>query len=179
MVEIRTERLLLREFTPEDHEETHKHTSNQQVVKFMDWGPYTEEETHQFINRRITEQTTNPRPKYKLALTYDDRIIGGCGITITSHESRQGALLFYMLPEYWGQGIATETAEALLDYGFNELKLHRIFATVDPENTASWKVLEKTGMRREAHLREERRIRGEYRDRYIYSILKQEYSSNT
>jgi len=49
--------------------------------------------------------------------------------------------MYYILPEYRGQGIATETAATLLKFGFNERKLHRLFATVDPENIASWKVL--------------------------------------
>ena len=104
-----------------------------------------------------------------------NRIFGPCGITITNLASRQGAITYYLLPEQWGPGLATETVTTLLKFGFNELGLHRLFATVDPENIASWKVLEKLGLRREGHHREERKIRGEWRDRYIYAILLNEY----
>ena len=68
MVELRTDRLFLIEFVVDDFEETHTHTSCREVVKYVNWGPYSEEETLQFLECRIQEQESEPRPKYKLAL---------------------------------------------------------------------------------------------------------------
>jgi len=91
MVELRTDRLFLREFVVDDFEETHVHTACHQVVKYVDWGLSSEEETRQFLKRRIQEQNSEPRLKYKLALTMKDKIFSHCGITITSltHDKEQ------------------------------------------------------------------------------------------
>jgi len=81
-----------------------------------------------------------------------------------------------MRPEYWSRGIGTEAAGALIRFGFEKLGLHRIIAKCDPMNMASWRVMEKTGMRREGRLRENVKIRGEWRDSLLYSILEHEHS---
>ena len=60
--------------------------------------------------------------------------------------------------------------------GFGTLELHRIFATCDVRNVASARVLEKVGMRREGHLREDSCMRGQWRDSYVYGILEHEWS---
>ena len=78
--------------------------------------------------------------------------------------------------ENWGKGIATEVAGGLIRYGFSDLKMHRIEAKCDPDNIASYIVMEKNGMQREGILRQDKNIRGEWRDSYIYSILSHEWS---
>ncbi len=80
-----------------------------------------------------------------------------------------------MRPEHWGRGIGIEAAGALIGFGFKELDLHRIIAKCDPMNVASWRVMEKNGMKREGRLRENVKIRGERRDSLLYSILRHEY----
>jgi ribosomal-protein-alanine N-acetyltransferase len=79
-------------------------------------------------------------------------------------------------PEYWGQIIGTEAAGALIRFGFQKLGLHRIIAKCDPMNMASWRIMEKNGMRREGRLGEDVKIRGEWRDSLLYSILEHEHS---
>lgn len=79
-----------------------------------------------------------------------------------------------MNEDYWGKGYATETAEALLDFGFDELELHRIYAKCDIKNEQSKNVLEKIGMEQEGILREHKRIDGRWRSSYVYSILENE-----
>src|SRR3712207_3871409 len=63
----------------------------------------------------------------------------------------------------------------MLDLGFRELGLHRIWADCDPANTASWRVLEKNGLRREGHLRENASIKGQWVDSLIYAVLSGEW----
>jgi len=70
---------------------------------------------------------------------------------------------------------ATEAARALLTFGFGQLRLHRIFATCDPANTASARVLEKIGMQREGLLREHEWVKGRWRDSFLYAILDHEW----
>jgi RimJ/RimL family protein N-acetyltransferase len=74
-------------------------------------------------------------------------------------------------------GYATETAKALLKLGFDTLGLHRISATCDVLNKASFNVLEKIGMKREGHLKEDIYLRNRWRDSYIYAILEQDWKN--
>jgi hypothetical protein len=89
---------------------------------------------------------------------------------------------FVFNPKYHGKGYATEACKALLTYGFEKLNAHRIIATCDPENTRSWKLMQRLGMRREAHLRKCLYLRTpepgkeiDWRDEYHYAILKEEF----
>ena len=77
--------------------------------------------------------------------------------------------------DYWGHGYATEAAQAVISFGFEQLGLHRIFAICDPCNVASWRVLARAGMRREGHLLEDRWQKGQWRDSYLYAILEREW----
>ena len=76
---------------------------------------------------------------------------------------------------YWGRGYMTEAGRAILDVAFREIDLHRVWATCDPRNRASYRVMEKLGMRREAHFRKGVMEKGEWRDSYLYAILAEEW----
>jgi RimJ/RimL family protein N-acetyltransferase len=176
MTAIRTERLVLRDFIETDWEAVHEYASDPEVVRYMDWGPNTEEESRNFIQRTIVSQRENPRTGYSLAIALkaEDKLIGGCGIYVTSTENREGYIGYCLNRNFWGQGFATETAKALLMFGFEQLNLHRIFATCDPANIASAHVLEKIGMQREGRFREHKWAKGEWRDSLMYAILNNE-----
>lgn len=176
MVTLKTERLALREFTIDDYEAAHAYASDPRVVEYMSFGPNTPEDTRQFLERAIEKQRQRPRTGYTLALTIEGEVIGGCGITITDAKLGEGEIGYCMRPEHWGRGLGTEVAGALIRFGFEELGFHRIIAKCDPMNVASWRVMEKTGMRREGRLRENVKIRGEWRDSLLYSILEHEHS---
>jgi RimJ/RimL family protein N-acetyltransferase len=182
---IRTKRLLLRDFEEADWKATHSYGSDPEVVRYMDWGPNTEEETEQFIQQIIAQKKEQPRRNYTLAivLKLENKLIGGCGISVSSPDNREGWIGYCLNHNFWGQGYATETAKALLKFGFNQLNLHRMFATCDPANTASAHVLEKIGMHNEGHLREHKWAKGKWRDSLLYAILDYEWkqlaSANT
>jgi RimJ/RimL family protein N-acetyltransferase len=174
---IRTERLLLRDFEEADWKAAHSYGSDPEVVRYMDWGPNTVEDTKQFIQRAIAHQKEQPRRTYTLAivLKLENNLIGGCGIYVSNLENREGWIGYCLNRNFWKQGYATETAKALLKLGFTQLNLHRIFATCDPANIASAHVLEKIGMQREGHFREHKWAKGEWRDSLLYAILDYEW----
>jgi ribosomal-protein-alanine N-acetyltransferase len=176
---LRTERLVLRDFVGEDWSQVHEYGSDPEVVRFMPWGPNSETATHEFIERALAAQREDPRTKFELAVTLadDGRLIGGCGVRVSAPADRGADMGYCLRRECWGRGYGTETAGALVRFGFEQLKLHRIIATCDVENVASARVLEKTGMRREAHFRSDSEIRGEWRDSYLYAILEHEWTS--
>jgi ribosomal-protein-alanine N-acetyltransferase len=170
---IRTERLVLRDFEEADWKSVHDYASDLEVVRYVDWGPNTIEETKSFIQRAIAHQHEQPRRNYDLAVALKSQklIIGGCGIHVSNPDNREGWIGYVLNRNFWGQGYATETAKALLKFGFEQLNLHRIFATCDPANIASARVLEKIGMKREGRLREHRWAKEKWRDSLLYAIL--------
>lgn len=177
MVTIETERLLIREFTLDDFDAVHRYASNSNVVRFMTWGPNTDTETKQFLQSKLQAQILKPRVSYDLAITLEGVLIGGGGLTIHDQKSGEAELGYCFDEPYWGNGLGTEFASAMIRYGFEELDLHKIIAKCDPENQGSYRIMEKNGMIREGHLRENQRIRGKYRDTLIYGILRGEWES--
>ncbi len=177
MVALQSKRIQLREFRENDWEKVHSYASDPDVVRYMDWGPNTEEETKAFISRSISSQKEKPRRRYTLAITLkgENKPIGSCDLCVASSENKEGWIGYCLNRQSWNKGYATETAEALLKFGFQQLDLHRIFATVDPDNIASINVLEKAGMRYEGHLREHKWSKGRWRDSLLYAILENEW----
>jgi ribosomal-protein-alanine N-acetyltransferase len=178
-MQLRTERLLLREFVGGDWPAAHECGSDLQVVRFMPWGPNTEEDTRAFIARNLAAQHESPRSAYEMAVTLLDggRLIGACGLHPRGDASRSGWIGYCSNRPFWGRGYATEAARALVGFGFRELGLHRIWATCDPDNTASARVLGKLGMQRQGRLREDTDVRGRWRDSFLYGILEQEWQA--
>jgi ribosomal-protein-alanine N-acetyltransferase len=174
---IRTERLVLRDFREADWKSVHDYASDLEVVRYMDWGPNTVEETRSFIRRAIAYQQEQHRSVYDLAvvLTPQNVLVGGCGIHVSNPDGREGWIGYVLNRNFWGRGYATETAKALLKFGFSQLNLHRVFATCDPSNVASANVLEKIGMQREGYLREHKWAKGKWRDSLLYAILDDEW----
>ncbi len=172
-----TPRLFIREFKEEDFKAIHAYASKPEVTMYLPFGPNSEADTQLYLDKSINNQFQNPRHDYEFAvvLKKDNILIGGCGIHITNFDNREGYIGYCYDKQYWGNGYATEAADAIVKFGFNILNLHRIFATCCPDNINSAKVLEKLGMKKEGHLREHKLQRGIWRDSYIYSVLDYEY----
>jgi [ribosomal protein S5]-alanine N-acetyltransferase len=177
VIVINTGRLILRDFEAADWPAVHKYAMDAEVVRFQQWGPNSEAETREFINQVIAQRQAVPRLHYELAITLASsaRLIGGCGIHITHLLNREGDLRCFLNSAYWNQGFAIETTRALLKFGFQSLKLHRLFATCAPANTYSERVLISAGMIKEGYIREHKLVKGHWRDSFLYSILEQEY----
>jgi RimJ/RimL family protein N-acetyltransferase len=175
---IRTERMLLRDFRFDDFEAVHAYASDPEVVRYMPWGPNTPDDTREFLTRVIAQSAAQPRGEYGLAieLSAEGPVVGSIALHPVDLANRTMMTGYCLRPDLWGRGMVFEAARALLDAGFGQLGLHRIFATCDVRNTGSWRVMEKLGMRREGLLREDRLIRGEWRDTFVYAVLAEEWS---
>jgi len=174
---LRTERLLLREFRESDFDDVHEYARDPRVAHFMEWGPNALEETRAFMQRQFEAQAQWPRGAVNLAAEHlaDRKLIGSIRLSVSDPVHLQGDLGYSFNSDYWGQGYATEAARALLDVGFRVLGLHRIWAECNVENAASWRVMQRLGMRREAHILEGKHIKGRWRDGYVYAILEHEF----
>jgi ribosomal-protein-alanine N-acetyltransferase len=177
MFAVRTGRLLLRDLKKTDRQAIHQYASDPEVVRYMEWGPNTDEQTGSFIQRAISSQKEQPRRNYTIAIVLkaENMLIGGCGLSVSNPDSQEGWIGYCLNRRFWGKGYATEAAKALVAYGFDQLNLHRIFATCDPANVASERVLQKVGMKREGHLREHKLAKGRWRDSLLYAILSDEW----
>jgi [ribosomal protein S5]-alanine N-acetyltransferase len=171
--------LVIREFQSSDWRAVHAYASDPETTRFMDWGPNVESDSRDFVRRAKAYRTTKPRTHYDLAITVKRtrELIGGCGIEVTHSDRKEGEIGYTLDKAYWGKGYGTETAQALLTFGFTRLALHRISGRCDPSNIGSIRVLEKVGMTLEGHLREDFLVRGEWRDTMIYGILQREWAS--
>jgi len=174
---IETPRLLLRDLVDSDGPAVHAYASDTAVVRYLDWGPNTTEDTARFLTMARAARETVPRTAYHLAIVLGSttRLIGGCRIEIRNFVSSHGDIGYVLATDAWGQGYATEATRALVAFGFEGLALHRIWATCDVDNHASARVLEKIGMQREGHLRQHVRRNGEWRDSYLYAVLEPEW----
>jgi RimJ/RimL family protein N-acetyltransferase len=134
-------------------------------------GPFTSEQAKAFVAENIGEQARAVAVLLKTA----DRLIGH--MVFHPWEAPQTYEIGWVFNHtYHGQGYATEAAVAVLHYGFETLHLHRIIATCQPQNVASWRVMEKLGMRREAHFRKcLRRPENQWWDEYFYALLDEEW----
>ncbi|MBI2218089.1 MAG: GNAT family N-acetyltransferase [Candidatus Rokubacteria bacterium] len=174
---VTLDRLVLREFERHDWEAVHVYGSDPEVVRYLAWGPNTERDSRTFVQHAIGRQLDKNRRHWGLAIVRkaDEQLIGGCGVYVSAPEHREGWIGYCLRRDAWGHGYATEVGAALLAIGFTELRLHRVSATCDPRNAASARVLEKIGMRREAHLREHLWQKGEWRDSVVFGMLEQEF----
>jgi len=181
LTKLATDRLLLREFAEDDWRAVLAYQSEAQYLKYSSWTRRTAEQVQAFVRGFIEWQGERPRTKYQLAIMLrgEGRLIGNCGIRLKSADSRQANLGYEIAPGYWGDGYATEAARAMVAFGFEELQLHRIWARCVAENVASYRILEKVGMRREGRLREEEWMKGRWWDTLAYSILEHEWRSRT
>src|ERR1700722_3445769 len=129
---IKTERLLLRNFHSDDWSAVHVYASDSEVVRYQEWGPNSEEDTKKFVDSAIKSSKLKPGVDFELAiiLLEKDELIGAGGIHISNAGNREGWIGYCLNKLWWGKGIGTEVAKALVSFGFSQLNLHRIFATV-------------------------------------------------
>lgn len=100
------------------------------------------------------------------------------GVTVIDATHKLGSIGWSLAPVYRGHGIATEAARALLWFLFGHLGVHRVHARTGSANASSWRLMERLGMRREAHFRESHtNLAGQWDDEFVYAILKTEWDS--
>lgn len=177
---IETERLILREFQEDDWPAVLAYWNDPRYQRFYPDLPNPERVVRDFVEMFIASQLEQPRRAWQLAVVGKDdgRLIGNCGIRVNDPELGEANIGYELNPRDWGNGYATEAATAIVRFGFEERGLHRIWAECVADNTSSARVLEKLGMRREAHFREHQYYRDRWWDTFIYAILNHEWDGH-
>lgn len=170
---LTTDRLVLREFVEDDWRAVLAYQNDSRYLRFNTWTKRTPEDAQAFVGRFVTQQGQDPRLKFQLAITLPltGQLIGNAGIRIKTAGGHEADIGYELDPQHWGQGYASEAAHALVQFGFEQLRLRRISAHCLAENVASARVLEKLGMRLEGRLRDSERFKGRYWDTLHYAVL--------
>lgn len=171
---LQSERLTLREINKDDIDILYKLNSIPEIDEFNTLGIPEDIETSRKIYQPILDDQKADTRKLFCWLIYkkDSKdIIGVSGLKSSNDRFKMGEIYYNLSPDFWGKGYATEAAQRLINFGFENLKLHRIEAGVSTENKRSIRVLEKVGMTNEGIRRKILPIRGEWKDNYHYAIL--------
>jgi [ribosomal protein S5]-alanine N-acetyltransferase len=167
---IETDRLIICGFKKEEWKDVYVYTSDPIVMEYIPEGVFSENDAKEFIEKNIGEKAQ----KYAVILRNEIRLIGHMAFHkwFGDHTYEIG---WVFNKDYHNKGYATEAARALLKYGFEEMKLHRIIATCQPDNPPSYRVMEKIGMRREGYFKKCIKRDTGWWDEYFYAILDEEW----
>lgn len=170
---LRTERLFLRPYTRDDIPQFLPLISAREIAAttLRIPHPYSQADAEDQVRR---SQESDDSIRLAIFLKATSELIGGAGLRLELDHHR-AELGYWIGVPYWGNGYATEAARAMVKYGFEEMKLHRIYATYYSNNPASGKVLRKLGMKPEGCLRGHIWKWDEYHDSEIYGMLKDEW----
>ena len=179
---LRTERLLLRPWEPNDLAAMYEIQRDPEVCRYLYNEPLSLDETRERLERKIATDAFRAEGDWMgCAVTLADtgELVADASLAWTSAVHRQGEIGFAVHPAHQGRGYATELSVPLLAFGFEVAGLHRIVGRLEARNTGSARVLEKLGMRREAHLIENEWVKREWQSEIVYAMLAAEWSERT
>ena len=170
---LETDRLWIRRFHPNDVASVHSYMSDPNIIEHFPENLFSYNDTKNFVESNLNENAKN----FALIQKFDDKLIGH----VVFHEwfaPKTIEIGWVISPLYQSKGFASEAALQILAYGFETLSAHRIIATCQPENSASWRVMEKIRMRKEGHFLKCIFRRDRWIDEYFYAILIEEWKTS-
>lgn len=169
---IHTKRLLLRPFAFSDVDDVLAYASDPKWSRFLPVpSPYTIKDAEEFVAKSILSSRDQ---EHGLAIELGGRVIGGIGLRLEPPIA-VGSLHYSLARDHWNQGLITEAAQAVIDWGFTDFGLEKVYSWADVENVGSWRVMEKIGMTREGTFRSHGVNRGLRQDFHYYGILRDEW----
>jgi RimJ/RimL family protein N-acetyltransferase len=176
--QLQTDRLLLRCFRASDFDSFLAYRNDPDVARYQGWSvPYGEQDARHFVE--TMQSYTRPEVGEHVQIAIEHRasqsLIGDVMCHIHRRDPRQATIGYTLARSWWGQGHALEAVHALLNYLFTTRDMHRVIADCDVDNTASWRLLERIGFRREAHFVESFLQDGRYTSEYHYGLLQREW----
>jgi RimJ/RimL family protein N-acetyltransferase len=177
---LRTARLILRPYSPDDLDDLFALQSRPDVTRFLLFEPRDREQVRLALEQKTRQsvlEDEGARLTLAVVLPESGRVIGEVMLEWLSRQHRQGEIGFVFHPDYQGKGLAREAAEVMLRLGFADLGLHRIIGRLDARNLASARLLERLGMRREAHFVHNEIFKGEWGDELVYALLDHEWKA--
>ena len=177
---IETSRLTLRPFVDDDFEAFHAMHSDEEVARYLFGERRSPAESRDLLARKIASSSWANEGDWLGAAVVEREsgiTVGDLSLQWVSERDRTAEIGFIFDPRHQGKGFATEAARGLLDWAFGTAGLHRVIARTEARNSASSRVLEKLGLRLEAHLVENEWVKGEWQSELDYAILDREWTT--
>lgn len=173
---LETQRLLLRKVTAEDSQDMFQYASNEEVAKYVTWDAHkTLKDTESFITFVLNQYKAHKVAPWAIEEKASGKFIGTIDYVWWKPEHNSAEIGYVISPDYWGKGITTEAAKAIIQFGFEHMDLVRIQARCLVENIGSQRVMEKAGMSYEGTHRKSMFLKGKHYDLKMYAILKEDY----
>lgn len=168
---LSTNRLLLRQFKPDDLENIFRGLSDPEIIKYYGVSYSSLEDTKNQLNF-FYDLEKNGTGIWWAICSADNKIFNGaCGLNDLDKDHKKAEIGYWLLKEHWGKGYITEAIPLVIKYGFEQLGLHRIEAVVETENTNSKKLMERLDFGHEGTLMECELKNGKYISLDIYAKL--------
>lgn len=180
LLPIVTKRLVLRRFTQGDYDAYAAYHGRADVYRFLYSAPPAGAQLAQQFAQIVQSRFAEDGDAFHFAVERreDDAVVGEALMKLANKNALQAEVGYIFNPAFSGKGYATEAAAAVVDFGFEKLGFHRIFARLDALNSGSVGVVERLGFRREAHLIQNDRFNGVWGDEFIYATLRHEWVRN-
>jgi RimJ/RimL family protein N-acetyltransferase len=169
---------VLRPYEERDFDALYAMQSDAEVARWLYNEPRDHAEVRDLLGRKIAGSEWREEGDWLSAavvLRESGDVVGDLALHWVSNEHRTGEIGFTFDPARQGNGYATEAARAVLRLAFEDFGLHRVIGRAEPRNSASTRVLEKLGMRKEAHLVENEWVKGEWQSEVVYALLDREW----
>lgn len=171
-----TQRCIIRPFEGADMEDLFEIYRSEEICRFLLHEAWTDENKEKQFKRKLVAKDLQQDKVLSLACELNGKVIGDIAVWYTEmKETVEIGFVFH--PDYGGQGYASESVRAVLEYLFKEVRVHRVQANMDARNLASAKLCERLGMRREAHFRQDFWSKGEWTDSFIYGMLVEDFAT--
>jgi ribosomal-protein-alanine N-acetyltransferase len=169
---LESERLIFRAFKNSDAHDLFLIRSNDDVMYFMDSPTHkTLQDSEKVISSVEKTYKNQTGVNWAIIENSTNEFIGYFGYWRIIKEHCRAEIGYALKPEFWGRGYMSETLKILIDFGFNDLRIHSIEANVNPKNEKSVQLLEKLNFKKEAYFRENYFFNGKFVDSIIYSLL--------
>jgi len=174
---LETQRLRLRELAISDapafldihsDEETLQYWSNEPVSKLS--------EAEAIVQKNLDWVDTGTCLFWAIEELKSGKVIGSCTLFSIDGQNQRAEVGYILNRDYWGGGLASEALQAMIEFGFDQMELHRLEADTDPRNAASIALLEKFGFVKEGFFRERWRVHGQWLDSDMLGLLKSDYA---
>jgi RimJ/RimL family protein N-acetyltransferase len=174
-----TPRLRVRPFSAADIPAFVAYRADPDVARYQSWSDYTAERGEAFIESLQGATPGVPGEWFQFALEAhsDHTLVGDLALKVDADEPREAEVGFTLAPAQQGKGYATEALAGLLGYAFETFGLHRVVAVTDALNGPAAALLERVGMRREAHFVENIFFKGAWGSEFLFALLEREWSS--
>jgi RimJ/RimL family protein N-acetyltransferase len=179
MFSLKTDRLVLRDFRPDDFEAFYATSTDPEYGRFYPERELAEAHWRQIFERILPPADRRERRTYQLALCLlDGTLIGTCGVRLEDVEHRQASFGCAIASRYWGKGLAYEGSHRVIEFGFSSLGIERLYAETISANRGARALAERLGMRLEGEFRHHRFFRNRWWNTAIYAVLREEWETS-